>query len=219
MMNTNNVNTQNNTLGHAKRAFKSLVVAFVAVTTLSLATEPKTAQAFNLDELVTLVEDLAVDTTEVVVADSTTDAAAENEDITFREQMQNQTDTMKDVSAVISGKSEEIKSVAEGINSESEEYVEGVEVEESGSLDDVVGFFEGMSPETIENAVTSIKNGEEITSEYELINTGLQIAGLQNPENVVMEAVVMIARSFLGLLLVASLIGLAKHQINKGYRN
>lgn len=205
MMNINTLNTQKETLGHAGRAFTSLLIAFVATLTLVLVAAPKTAQAFNLDELTTLVDELTTETTEIVVAD----ASESTEETSFRDQMTQQNETMREVGENITSKRGEVEGIAEEINVETKAYVD--EKEDTK-------FMEGVSFETFKNAIESAKNGEEVTSQYEIINTGLQIAGLQSPENVVMEAVVTIARGILGLILVASLIGLAKHQINKGYR-
>lgn len=202
MMNTTTLNTQNNTLGHAKRAFTSLVIVIAATLTFLLVATPKTAQAFNLDELTTLVDELTSETTEIVVAD----ASESTEDMSFEEQMILQTDTMREVGETINSKKGDIEGIANEINGETKSYVDEVEGK---------GFMEGVNFETLKNAFVAAKNGEEVTSQYELINTGLQIAGLQSPENVVMEAVVTIARGILGLILVASLFGLAKHQINK----
>ena len=205
MMNITTLNTQNNTLGHAKRALKSLLIAFFATLTLILVAAPKTAQAFDMDELTTLVNELTTETEDIIVAD----ASESTEETSFRDQMTQQNETMREVGQNITSKRGEVEGIAEEINSETKAYVDEKEAAK---------FMEGVSFETFKNAYVSAKNGEEVTSQYEIINTGLQIAGLQSPQNVVMEAVVTIARGILGLILVASLIGLAKHQINKGYR-
>lgn len=206
MTNITTLNTQTNTLNNAKRAFKSLLITLAAALTLVLVATPETAQAFNMDGLTTLVEELTAETSEIVVAD----ASVEGEETSFRDKMTQQNETMREVGQNITSKRGDVEAIASDINSETKAYVDDVETKELKG---------GVSLETLTNAVVSAVNGEEVTSEYELLNAGLQVAGLQSPANVVMEAVVTIVRSLLGLLLVASLIGWAKHHINKGYRN
>lgn len=193
----------------------NLFIALLTVFTFSVTIAPAQVKAFNMDELTTLINELSTET-EGVIATATN--VEPDEELSFRDKMKKNNEEILEVAESINSKKPQIEGIANDINVDTVDYVNGL-ADKKTVTDKLSEMFKGINFETMKNAVESIKNGEEIQADSEYGSYVLQVIGAQSTTNPFGEASVKIVRSLLGLMLVASLFGLAKHQINKGYRS